>query len=161
GNLVELRKANSALNASLAQADSLFSLAANNPQVTAQAFDNGVAVINYLDTGGGNVFPNPRDVGTPPLTVGDHGTFAAFAEDDNFAMKSSGFIFIPAAGDWTFSTRSDDGERLEIGTDNAVVTIFDGARTPATDSTAVTVPRPGYYHYQLTWDQRVDGAMAD
>src|SRR5262249_60207459 len=76
-------------------------------------------------------------------------------------MRSSGFLFIPTPGLWSFNVRTDDGERLLMGTDNAVVTSFDGTRSPATDSTTVTVPRAGYYHYQLTWFQNIGGAMAE
>jgi uncharacterized protein (TIGR03118 family) len=138
--------------------------------VVADATDNGVAVINYVDTGGGNVFPLPRDVGIAPLTPvkttgvpggPNSGTFNPLAEDDEFAMQSSGFLFIPQGGSWTFSARTDDGERLEIGADNAVVTIFDGPRGATTDSTTVTVPRPGFYHYNLTWFQGGGGAMGE
>src|SRR5437870_11262732 len=72
GNLVEFRKAPAGFISTapdgLAAADNLFSLALADPNVIADATDNGVAVINYVDTGGGNVFPLPRDVGIPPLT---------------------------------------------------------------------------------------------
>src|SRR5207244_1769404 len=110
------------------------------------ATDNGVAVVNYVDTGGGNVFPSPRDVGTPPLTA-VKGSFAAAAEDDNFAMRATGVVRIPTAGSWSFSTRSDDGERLLMGADEKTVTIFDASRAPSTDSTTVTIPQPGLYHF--------------
>src|SRR5438876_7023762 len=150
GHVVEFRKGPAGFISdtgdSLASADSLFALALVDPDVIADATDNGVAVINYVDNGGGNVFALPRDVGIPPLTPvkttgapggPNSGTFNPSAEDDEFAMRSSGFMFIPESGDWTFSVRSDDGERLQIGTDGAVVTIFDAGRTAATDSTTV------------------------
>jgi uncharacterized protein (TIGR03118 family) len=182
GHLVEFRKAPSGdisgSGDALASADALFALPLTDAGVIADATDNGVAVINYQDTGGGTDFANPRDVGIPPLTAVkrtdaasggtnpnapdvNSGTFNPNAEDDEFAMQSSGFLYIPTAGDWTFSVKSDDAERLLIGTDNARVTIFDGVRGPTTDSTTVTVPRPGFYHYQLTWDQGGGGAMAE
>src|SRR5207248_6237789 len=123
---------------SLASADNLLALALADPSVIADATDNGVAVINYVDTGGGNVFPLPRDVGIPPLTPvkttgapggPNSGTFNPLAEDDEFAMQSSGFIFIPTAGPWTFVVKSDDGFRLTLGTNNAIVGEFDGVRS--------------------------------
>jgi hypothetical protein len=174
GNLVEFRKAPAGFftnnNDSLAQADALFALALTDSTVIADATDNGVSVINYVDTGGGNLFANPRDVGIGPLTAvkttgsagnPNSGTFNPSAEDDEFAMQSSGFIFIPTAGDWTFFTRSDDADRLVMGTDNTVVTLADTPRGPTTDSTVVTVPTAGYYHYQFTWTQGNGGAMAE
>jgi len=174
GHKVEFRKAPAGFisgnNTKLALADNLFGLALSDPNVIADATDTGVAVINYVDTGGGNVFPNPRDVGVGPLTAvkttggpgtPNSGTFNPAAEDDEFAMRSSGFILIPQPGNWTFSVRSDDGERLTMGTCDNIVTIFDGARGPATDSTTVNVPTAGYYHYNLTWTQGVGGAMCE
>ena len=60
GNLVEFRKAPAGFISGaadgLAAADNLFSLALADPNVIADATDNGVAVINYVDSGGGNVF---------------------------------------------------------------------------------------------------------
>src|SRR5262245_18317858 len=52
----------------LVSADTMFALAIGNPNVLADSSDTGVAVINYVDAGGGNVFPSPRDVGIPPLS---------------------------------------------------------------------------------------------
>src|SRR5579859_8094904 len=73
GNLVEYRKAPagfiSGSGDSLSQGDALFALNLTDPNVIADATDNGVAVINYQDIGGGNDFANPRDVGIPPLTA--------------------------------------------------------------------------------------------
>src|SRR5262249_56920169 len=99
GNTVEFRKAGFALNNSIANANLLFSLPASDPNVNAQAFDNGVGVINYLDTGG-NYFANPRDVsstgdayGGGSLALTTLGSFnGPAAEDANIAMKSSGYL---------------------------------------------------------------------
>jgi hypothetical protein len=141
---------------SLEGADALFSDALIG--LAGHATDNGVAVINYVDTGGGNVFPLPRDVGVPPLT----GTgFVAAAEDDHFAMRATGFVKITQPGSWTFSVRSGDGERLLMGEDNKLVTVCDCLRAAATDSTTVTVPSAGVYHFELTWFQQISGAMAE
>src|SRR6185369_2181271 len=173
GHLVEFRKGPAGSitpGDTLASADALFALPVANAGVIADATDNGVAVINYVDAGTDNVFPLPRDVGIPPLTAvkvtgaaggPNSGTFNPVTQDDEFAMKSSGFIYIPSAGSWTFSVRSDDGERLLIGNDHAVVTIFDGGRGASTDSTTVTVPRPGFYQYQLTWVNGSGGAVGE
>src|SRR5262249_20880410 len=119
GHLVEFRKGPagfiSGTGDSLASADNLFALALADANVIADATDNGVATINYADLGDNNIIPQPRDVGIPPLTgvktTGapggpNSGTFNQFAEDDEFAMRSSGFIFIPTAGDLTFGVQS-------------------------------------------------------
>jgi hypothetical protein len=150
--------------------DALFGLPLTDTNVIAAASDNGVSVINYVDSGGGNLFANPRDVGIPPLAsvkmtgsagAPNSGTFNPSAEDDEFAMKSAGYLFIPQAGTWTFTVRSDDGFRLNMGDNNATVAIFDGARTPSNTVGQAAVPSPGYYHYQLVWIQCNNGAMAE
>lgn len=76
-------------------------------------------------------------------------------------MKSAGYLFIPAAGTWNFSVRSDDGFRLNMGENNATVAIFDGPRAPGTTTGSADVPSPGYYHYDLLWEQGGGGAMAE
>jgi hypothetical protein len=161
---VEFRQANfdNGLNDTISQANRLFSLAQTSPRLAADAFDNGVQVINYLDSGGGNLFANPRDVGSETLHV-VKGTFQPFGEDDNFAMRASGFLFVPTAGLWTFSVRSDDGEQLLLGAGNSQVTLFHGlsGRSPGTDTGQVMIATPGLYHFQLTWMQQRGGAMAE
>src|SRR5207245_326714 len=82
----------------------------------------------------------PDSVGIPPLTAvkttgapdgPNSGTFNPAAADDEFAMEASGVIFIPAPGAWTFIVKSDDGFRLTIGTNHAVVGEFNGVRSAA------------------------------
>src|SRR5262249_46552454 len=160
GHSVEFRKANFGLNNSVTQADALFVLPATDPGVNSQAFDNGVATINYLDSGYSPsfLFPAPRDVGSLTFADTTTGHFNDFSEDDNFAMKSSGFIYIPQAGAWNFTVASDDGFRLVMGENNAVVAEFDGGRPLAPTTGQAFVATPGYYHYELTWDQGAGGA---
>jgi uncharacterized protein (TIGR03118 family) len=188
GHLVEFRKGPagfiSSPSAALAHGDALFALPVSDANVVADATDTGVAVINYQDSGVGNDFPNPRDVGIPPLTAVkrtdmasgganpnapnvNSGTFNPNAEDDEFAMESSGFIYIPTAGSWTFVVKSDAGFRLAMGTNNAVVGEFDGGRGPAygnnqggTIDSVANVLAAGYYPYHLLWIHGVGGAMA-
>ena len=168
GSHVEFRQANFNLNDSIAQADLLFGLPVSDPGVNAQAFDNGVGVINYLDTGT-NDFPNPRDVssagnayGGGSLALTTKGSFnGPAAEDDNFAMKSAGYLFIPQAGTWSFTVASDDGFQLTMGDNNATVAEYDGGRGISPTSGTAFVTSPGYYHYQLTWFQGGGAAACD
>ena len=171
GSLLQFRKGPagyiSASGDSLAAGDALFALPLADVKVIAAATDLGGA-INYMDSGGGNDLPNPRDIGIPPLTAnkttaggsgGNTGTFNPGAEDDEFAMMARGFIFIPSAGPWTFAVKSDDSVRLVMGANNAVVTEYDGPRNgpdytnnqggsagqPGTIDSVAIVPTPGYY----------------
>lgn len=118
------------------------------------------------------IFPNPRDVGSPPLTVVSGTPFVPNATDNNFAMRATGFIYIPTAGTWSFAVKSDDGCRLKMGATGVVVTEFDGGRGPSysnslggspgspgvVDSVA-NVPSPGFYRFELVWNQGGGGAM--
>src|SRR5437899_2027574 len=111
GYLVEFRKGTpgfiSGAGANVGAGDNLFAFDQSNVSILADATDNGVATINYVDSGGGNDFVLPRDVGVPPLTLHkpatsvpggpNSSTFNPVLEDDEFAMVSSGFIFIPSA----------------------------------------------------------------
>jgi len=56
---------------------------------------------------------------------------------DNFAIRFSGYIQIPTAGQYTFSTSSDDGSRLLIDGQQAVDN--DGAHGPQQRSGTVTL----------------------
>ncbi len=177
----------------ISSARQLFALSLSSRQVIAAATDNGVRTINYQDSGGGNDFLPARDVGIGPAVQGggfasaqagfigplqpvkttgpadgpNSGTFNTLAEDDEFAMVATGYIYIPSPGAWTFSIKSDDGARLTMGTNNAVVTEFNGGRPAAygnnlddgnpgqagaTDSVAI-VPRAGFYPYHLLFWQ--------
>lgn len=183
GHFVEFRKA--ASNTIFSQGNpvngiiNLFTLAPADSNVIAIGIDDGVSVINYVDTGGGNDFANPRDIGASTLTMvktttdtNPIGTFFSQATDNEFGMKSSGYIFIPAGGFWTFTVKSDDGCRLLMGKENAVVMRDDFQRGPSyTGSTGgnpgdsgvadsvVSIPGPGYYHYELIFEQGGGGAM--
>jgi len=183
GHHVEFRKGTSGsisfTGDHIATGDQLFALSPSDPAILAIATDNGIATINYLDTGGGNDFPNPRDVGIGPLTAvkttpaqGSNGTFVSNGTDNDFAMEASGYIYIPAAGNWTFTVKSDDGCRLIMGANQALVGEFDGGRgafyggstggnpgDPGVSDFVVSVPSPGFYPYQLLWEQGGGGAM--
>ncbi len=55
GALVDFRKGTIS-QFSITGADQLFALPASDPSVLGIATDNGVSVLNYMDTGGGNDF---------------------------------------------------------------------------------------------------------
>jgi hypothetical protein len=57
---------------------------------------------------------------------------------NNYAVRFRGIITIPAAGDWTFSTTSDDGSVLWIN--GVKVVDNDGSHASATQSGTITLP---------------------
>ncbi|MDG2385534.1 MAG: Ig-like domain-containing protein [Pirellulaceae bacterium] len=69
-------------------------------------------VVNFQDPGGGGGLGN---YGDPDLFPNDQG-----GDDNDFALRATGTVFIPSSGTWTFGTNSDDGVRVWID-DNLVI----------------------------------------
>ncbi len=162
GHNVEFRQANTNQGNTIAEAVTLFSQATplTNTAVQSQAFDNGVSVIRYVDTGGSGNFGIPtRDVGRSTLALTTKGSFNDNATDNNFAMLSSGYIYIPRAGTWNFTVASDDGFDLQIGGQD--IKQFNGGRGYLPTTGMAMIATPGLYKYQLIWFQGVGGASAD
>ncbi|QDU29976.1 hypothetical protein ETAA8_50940 [Anatilimnocola aggregata] len=155
GHSVEFRKASVAFGQvdNLAKADSLFASAIPGPNVSAQAFASGASTINYIDAGfydpatsDPSLFPGGVDFPAPVGTAG--------VDDNDLAMRSTGFLNIPVAGAWNFTVFSDDGFRLLLGSDNEQIAVKSGPG-PATNITAsATIPAPGIYRYDLVYFER-------
>jgi hypothetical protein len=159
GHAVEFRKTSLGM-ANINAASSLFTLGTNDAQVLALASDNGVAVINYTDDTEDGVFTTGnRLVATPPMTA-LKGSFLAGAED-NFAMRSSGLLYIPTPGVWNFCVNSDDGFELRMGTTLLQVGAFTTGRAAATTTNRVQIPSAGYYPYQLLYWEYGGGAEVE
>ncbi|RAW02967.1 PQQ-dependent sugar dehydrogenase [Pseudochryseolinea flava] len=75
--------------------------------------------------------------------------------DDDYAFKWSGYINIPADGEWTFYTASDEGSQLLIG-DNVVVN-NDGLHTTREVSGKVGLKR-GKHAFSVTFFERLNTA---
>jgi hypothetical protein len=165
------------------QAAALFALPLSSSNVIAAATDNGVATINYDDSGYTGDFPPMRDIGSENLTMvkgsgsccdPNSATFNPNNEDDQFVMQASGSVYIPSPGYWTFLVGSDDGFLLKMGANKAVVGEFSGGRTwgygdneggtpgdaGVSDSVA-QVPSAGYYPFELEYWQGVDAAAVE
>jgi hypothetical protein len=72
----------------------------------------------------------------------DEGTSEAFTlspaqRDDNFGLRFTGTLDVPADGEYTFYTESDDGSRLSIG--GEVVVNNDGVHAPEEASGTITL----------------------
>lgn len=166
GAAVEFRESANpfSLTDPLGSVDALFALSPGDPGILADAIDNGASEINYIDLGLTSpsllTFPPGEDVGTPPLTALT-GTFTPDGPDVEFGMEATGYLQIPQAGDWTFSIKSDDGARLVMGTNNAVVDLANYPRAVTEDDVVVEVPRAGTYPFTFTWFQIAGGALGE
>lgn len=163
---VEFRKSTGSLSLTdpLGSVDTLFGVPVTDPSVAADATDDGASEVNYIDLGLTSPsllsFPPGEDVGTPPLTA-ITGSFTPGGPDFNFGMEATGYLQIPTAGDWTFAVKSDDGARLVMGTNDAVVDLANYPRAVTEDDVTVDVPSPGLYPFTLTWFQIAGGALAE
>jgi hypothetical protein len=154
GFQVEFRQADVNMQNDVREVDALFALPPDSPSLLSQAFDDGVGLIHYLDRGVIDFLSLlPRDVGSQTLAQTTKGAFRDQAGDDQLAMVARGILFIPRAGVWNLTVGSDDGFRLVMGTNDAVVARFDGTRGYATTTGQADVATPGFYPFELTWYQ--------
>jgi glucose/arabinose dehydrogenase len=75
--------------------------------------------------------------------------------DDDYAFKWSGYIDVPADGEWTFYTTSDEGSQLLIG--NTVVVNNDGLHTSREVSGKIGLKR-GKHAFAVTFFERLNTA---
>lgn len=118
--------------------------------------DNGVATINYIDNDARSDgdFGNDRDLND---IAGSQ--FDANADDDDFAMKSTGFIYLPQAGEWRFTVNSDDGLRLRIG--GWEVAKFFDLKAGSDVNGVFSAQAPGFYSYELVYFEGGGGSGLD
>ena len=141
-------------------AEALLALRLPNDNVAFEVSDTGVPVINYTDTATNpppqGAFPSDRDfhqiAGSPTFAAGDI---------DDLALSASGYLYIPTEGNWSFSVRSDEGFRLRMGTGRTIVSECVGQREPSNSVAIVSIPRPGYYAYELTYFDHAGGAQIE
>jgi hypothetical protein len=88
----------------LAMADAVLA----DPSRQTAVFTANPGVINYLNTGSDGNFAEGATF--PGFTIG--------VDEDNFLTEATGVITIPATGNWTFGVNSDDGFRVDLGTNS-------------------------------------------
>ncbi|MBC7772197.1 MAG: PEP-CTERM sorting domain-containing protein [Pyrinomonadaceae bacterium] len=147
------RTGNANIN-NLADADD----AINNGVLQGEGFVNSV---NYADTpgnpGGGGNFPN--SFSPFGLTPGD---------DEDFTVKSTGFLQISQAGNYQFRNNTDDGSRLRIdlnqdgvfGTGETVI-LDDVLSGDHNADSALLALLSGQYMIEHVWFERGGGAEGD
>lgn len=75
----------------------------------------------------------------------------------NFGARFSGAINISTAGQYSFSTTSDDGSRLYI--DNRLVVVNDGPKAPSTITGAPVTLGAGLHEFRLDYTQGGGGSL--
>ncbi|MCX5683259.1 MAG: lectin-like protein, partial [Planctomycetota bacterium] len=121
-------------------------------------------VVNFSDpqqTGGGRFGGDLAYPGDTP------------AADVTYALRVTGTIRIPTAGDWTFDVNSDDGASLRIigqtfksvagagTTFSGDTMLYSGTRGANTDSLGVTTLGVGEYQFELIYFQSTGGSMLE
>ncbi len=162
GHVVEVRQANVGTFGTIDdvnEAEALFALAPNDPSVAFSASDSGVLEIDYIDAA---TNPAPRGHFTVDRDIHDvPGNGFAAGNADDYAIHTSGFLFIPTAGAWNFTVNSDDGFRLRMGSTNALIAEFVTGKGPSDVSGVADVPAPGLYHYDLVYFERDGGSEVE
>lgn len=85
---------------------------------------------------------------TPNFVIPDH------PGEDNWCFKFNGYVRVPAAGVYTFYTRSDDGSSLSIN--GKVVVANDGPHS-ATERSGVVALAPGWHAIEVRFFENTGG----
>ncbi len=113
----------------------------------------------------GDVRPNGGSFTTPPVV--NYGAGGRFTNDvgwiggEQFAVRATGVLDIPAAGSYSFGVNSDDGFRLRIGKRRNIVAQFPIVRGTALTTTAVYFDQPGLYPLELTFFENGGGELLE
>jgi hypothetical protein len=117
---------------------------------------NGIRVVNWADFA-----TNPR----PQQNFGNDlyihrlpGSAFGTNDQNNYAARFGGYIYIPQPGTWNFTVNSDEGFRLRMGTSDTVVLESAVPKLPSDITGAIDVPSPGFYRYDLVYFERTGGS---
>ena len=107
------------------------------------------SLVSYF-AGAGNTPPDLLS-STPVsgLTQGDTATFDPDGNAADYTVRWRGFIKVPTCGEYTFSTRSDDGSLIYI--DGALVVNNDGIHNDATTETGTINLSRGCHEFELQY----------
>ncbi len=89
---------------------------------------------------------------------GDSANFPA-AGGNNFVIQATGKMVIPASGDWTFGSNSDEGARLRIG--GVDVILDDASMSRSTQSYGSLMLSAGTHDFEYTQFQSIGGSTAE
>lgn len=119
----------------LSDAISLVAEPAGSPLILSEA-TLVTPTVNFLGDGNEGRFGNSA---IPPGGSGDH-----------FAMRATGFVHIPTAGNYTFGANSDDGVRIKI---DSTVIVNDATAHAVQDNYGTINLSAGLHAFEvITWD---------
>ncbi len=153
GHSSTMKIANGVALTTVDQADQLF---AGTIAASFTGTDNGVSVVNYADAdndaGGGNFGANRNISAFGAIPAGDN---------NNYAIRTSGYLTINVPGTYTFGVNSDDGFRLKMGAAETVVVEATGVKSPSDVTGDVIFPTSGSYYYELTYFEGAAGSEVE
>lgn len=119
--------------------------AALTPTLSVNTTTGGKANLNYNNNGGG---------ATSPFNVaGNETANYGFGGTVNYEVSLLGYVAIPAAGTYTFGTRSDDGSMLFIDGNHDAVVVNNFFQGPNTRTGTYTFPAAGLYPIAVGFNQ--------
>ena len=120
----------------------------NNPAQQLAVYAENAPVINYFNTGGSSHYGS--EMTFPGLVIG--------VDQDNFTVRATATITIPAAGDWTFGVNSDDGFTLTVG---GFTMSYPNPRGPGDTLQTFSFPAAGDYPLELVFYECGGGAEVE
>ena len=121
----------------------------STPSKQTAAYSENSAVINYLGTSSGAHYAN--DAPFPGLASG--------TDYDDFVIEATGWVTLPAAGNWTFLVNSDDGFSLAVG--STFTMSFAGTRGSGDTLATFNFPTAGEYSIRLVYFERGGGSEVE
>jgi len=133
-------------------------------QVTAPAILKGLNYSYYTYTDDLSKLPDFNTLTPVSTGIASNVNISSATQGDYFAFKWTGYISIPATGDYTFYTNSDDGSRMYINTPysyNAVPLVDnDGLHGTAKQSGTIHLSA-GVYPFTATYFEKTGGQVME
>lgn len=147
----EVKSAIASFPTNLAQAETLLSLPPNSSQILGETRAI-VPAVDFYD-------PDAPSTGRFGLNQPYPGNVPG-VNDDYFALHVTATVFVPLnlAGEWTFGTRNDDGLRLRINGDDAIV---DPAGHGPQDRFGTVNLAAGFHTIELVYWDGIQGSLLE
>lgn len=137
--------------------DSTGNISPASNQIVASAVYHGLAYKYYTYTGSWPSLPTLSSLVAADSGMVSNITLTPAEQSTNYALSFQGYINIRVAGDYVFSTSSDDGSMLYIN--NSLIVNNDGLHGTQSKSGNYTFSQPGLYPFRLDYYQEGGGAV--